>query len=205
MPDVMQQSNELAMLRARPEQATAELFGRYHVRLVRVIELHLDPRVLGKVDSDDILQDVFIQAARRIRRYLDDPAVPVFVWLRQLAIQAVIDVHRRYLGAAQRDVRQEVPIWNPFRSDRSSAIFAAQLADSLTTPSQCAIRGELVVQMQSALNSLSSSDQEVLLLRHMEGLSNNEVAHVLSLDKHAASKRYVRALERLRSVMPSPA
>jgi RNA polymerase sigma-70 factor (ECF subfamily) len=77
----------------------------------------------------------------------------------------------------------------------------AQLADSLTSPSQCAVRNEAVGQLRTALQDLGETDREVLVLRHLEQLSNNEVAEILGIDKYAASKRYVRALERLRNVM----
>jgi RNA polymerase sigma-70 factor (ECF subfamily) len=86
----------------------------------------------------------------------------------------------------------------------SSAFLVAQLADSLTTPSQFAVREEMVSKLKTSLEKLEEIDREVLVLRHLEELSNNEVAQILGIHKYAASKRYLRALERLRSVMPVP-
>jgi len=193
----------LARLRSCPE-GIADVFDHYRDRLLRSIALRLDGRLVGKVDAEDVLQDVFLETARRVQDFLKQPTVPFFIWLRQITSQILIDVHRRYLGAEMRDVRREVTL-HRFASAESSAWSVIQLADSLTTPSQCAIRQETYSQLQAALNRLGESDREVLILRHLEELSNNEVAQLLGIDKYAASKRYLRALERLRSVMGSPA
>jgi RNA polymerase sigma-70 factor (ECF subfamily) len=179
----------------------AELFGRYRETLQRMIAFRLDSRIAGKVDGDDILQDAFLESVRRIQDYLDQPSVPFFVWLRQVTAQVLIDTHRRYVDAQKRDVNLEVALERSGSEDTSSSGLIAQLADSLTTPSQCAVRKETIAGLRQALEQLDEIDREVLVLRHLEELSNNEVAQILGIDKHAASKRYLRALARLRGVM----
>ncbi len=192
---------ELELLRSRGREAVAALLERYRPKLARMIALRLDRRIFGKVEIEDILQDAFVEAARRVEDYLDCPSVPFFVWLRQISSQVLIDTHRRYLGTQMRDVRQEVSAYRCASAGTSSALLVAQLADSLTTPSQFAVREEAACELRAALDSLEEIDREVLVLRHLEELSNNEVAEILGIDKYAASKRYLRALERLRSVM----
>ncbi len=189
-------------LRSGGEEAVAELFARYRDKLLRMVALRLDARLLSKVDCDDILQEAYVTAARRIGDYLDRPSVPVFVWLRQVTTQVLIDTHRRYLGAQKRDVRQEVTRRRVEGQGSSSVCLVGHLADSLTSPSQCAVRQELLADMRAALDQLGEIDREVLVLRHLEELSNNEVAEILAIDKYAASKRYLRALARLREAMP---
>lgn len=196
-------AGELQLLRSQGDQGLAELFDCYRPRLARTIALRLDPRILGKVDSEDLLQDVFLEAARRIQDYLDRASVPLFVWLRQLTCQALVNTHRRYLGAQMRDAALEVTLHRAESGGTSSALLVAQLADSLTTPSQMAVREERVGALRGALERLDAIDREVLVLRHLEELGNDEVAQVLGLDKYAASKRYLRALKRLRAAMPS--
>jgi len=201
MSSPVHDADELCQLRSRGEEAVAELMERYRDKLLRMIAVRLDRRVLGKVDCEDILQDAFVETARRIREYLAQPAVPFFVWLRQITNQVVIDTHRRYLGAQKRDVQQEVALDRGTSSSTSLSGLVLQLADSLTTPSQFAVRGEAVSELARALEQLEEIDREVLVLRHLEELSNNEAAHILGIDKYAASKRYLRALERLRGVL----
>lgn len=195
-------ARELAELRAGGKAAVAQLFDRYRSRLSRMALLRLDARLIGKVDVDDVLQDAFVEASRRIGRFLDRPTVPFFVWLRQLTGQILIDLHRRYLGAQMRDVNREVRLDHWGTAGSGSALLLAQLSDSLTSPSQCAVRNEAVEQLRVALESLGAVDREILFLRHLEELGNNEVADILGIDKGAASKRYVRALGRLRDAMP---
>lgn len=199
----VEDAGELKELRSRGEAAVAELFNRYRDKLLRMITLRLDYRIVRKVDSEDILQDAFVESARRIGDYIDRPSVPFFVWLRQIAGQVLIDTHRRYLGAKMRDVRQEVTLSRLGGDGAGSVPWISQLADSLTTPSQFAVREEMVLELRAALEKLDPIDREVLILRHLEELSNNEVAQVLGIDKCAASKRYLRALERLRIAMPA--
>lgn len=202
MPDGIEFAGELDQLRDRGEDAVAELFHRYQEKLLRMIAFRLDSRIIGKVDGEDILQDAFVETARRIQDYLDQPSVPFFVWIRQITKEVLIDTHRRYLEAKMRDVNQEVRLNRRASTSTTSNCLAAQLADSLTSPSQFAVRGEMVDQMRASLETMEEIDREVLVLRHLEELSNNEVAQILGIDKYAASKRYLRALERLRCAMP---
>jgi RNA polymerase sigma-70 factor (ECF subfamily) len=192
---------ELELLRRGGDDAVAELVGHYREKLLRMIAIRMDRRIVGKVDANDILQDAFVVATRRIHDYLTRPSVPFFVWLRQITHQALIDVHRQFLGAQKRDVQQEVALHGSGPGDASSSAWEIQLADSLTSPSQCAARRETVAELRAALAQMGEIDREVLVLRHLEELTNNEVAEILNIDKYAASKRYLRALERLRSVM----
>lgn len=191
----------IAPLRGGGEEAVSKLFARHRDKLARMVALRLDSRLLSKVDCDDILQEVFVTVARRIHQYLDRPAVPVFVWLRQVTSQVLIDTHRRYLGAQMRDVRQEMAHRRVEGQVGSEPCLVRHLADSLTSPSQCAVRQEVLAEMRAALEQLGETDREVLVLRHLEELSNNEVAEILGIDKYAASKRYLRALARLRRAM----
>lgn len=198
----VEHADELFRLRSGREQAVAELFGHYRSKLQRMAAFRLDPRIVGKVDADDILQDAFLETLRRIQDYLDQPTVPFFVWLRQITQQILIDTHRRYLGAQMRDVQREVALDPGGAAGTSSSGLLAQLADSLTSPSQRVQRQEAVAELRRALNGLSALDREVLVLRHLEELSNHEVADILGIDRFAASKRYLRALERLRQALP---
>ncbi len=138
-----------ARLRSRPE-AIAELFDGYRDRILRMIVVRLDPRLVGKLDAEDVLQDVYLETAHRVSDFLKSPTVPFFVWLRQIASQILIDTHRRYLGAERRDVRKEVPFQPYVGGSASAQLAASQLADSLTTPSQCAIRQEACAALQRA-------------------------------------------------------
>lgn len=190
---------EIDLLTSGDENKIAEVFSQYEEKLQRMVRFRLDRRLYGRVDTADVMQDVWMEASRRIEDYTSNPAVPFFIWARQIAWQIVIDLHRRHLGAQKRNVSQEVSL---AKSGVGTSIsIAAQLVGDLTSPSQAAIREERLVQLRAALESMDEIDREVLALRHFEELSNNEVAEVLGLQKTAASNRYVRALKRLKSIL----
>ena len=192
-------ADELEMLKSGDADAIAEVFSRHRDKLQRMVRFRLDRRLYGRVDTADVLQDVWLETSRRIEDYTSNPAVPFFVWIRQIAYQTIIDLHRRHLGAQKRNVSQEVSIAKS-NCDTSVSI-AAQLAGNLTSPSNVAMRGERLALLREALDSMDEIDREVLALRHFEELSNNEVAEILGIQKTAASNRYVRALKRLKQVL----
>jgi len=189
---------EFDLLSSGDTEKVAQVFSVYMEKLQRMIRFRLDRRLYGRIDTADVLQDVWIEASRRITDYTSNPAVPFFVWLRQIAWQIIIDLHRRHLGAQKRNVSQEVALVRP---GGTSISIAALLVGNLTSPSQVAMREERLLKLREALERMDEIDREVLALRHFEELSNNEVAQVLGLQKTAASNRYVRALKRLKSIL----
>ena len=181
--------------------ALGELFVRYREALKKIVEFRLDCRLRGRIDASDVVQDVYIDAAQRVRHYLAKPAMPFFVWLRLLAKQRLIDIHRHHVECEKRDAGREVSLGSPGNSDRSSMCMAACLAGREPSPSAAAGNAELAARLEAALDRMDPVDREVLALRHFEELGNNEVAAILGLKKAAASNRYVRAMQRLREIL----
>lgn len=127
--------------------------------------------------------------------------MPIFLWIRLVAVQRLIEVHRRHLCTGLRDAGREVSLHSGAIAQASSASLAAQLLGRFTSASQAAVRAEQRLRLEQALNTLDGIDREIIALRHFEELSNGAAAQVLALSKAAASKRYVRALTRLQSVL----
>jgi RNA polymerase sigma-70 factor (ECF subfamily) len=187
------------LLRAGGEEALAQTFNRYRDRLEQMVRFRLDQRLLGRVDPADVLQESYIEIARRFDSYTDNPTVSFYVWIRQITWQTLLTVHRRHLGK-KRDAGQEAFLDRHY-TEQSSANLAQFLATSLTSPSQAAIRDEDLSMLRQAIDAMDSTDREILILRHFEQLSNAKVAEVLELSPTAASNRYVRALRRLRKTL----
>lgn len=190
----------LSRLLQGDEGALADLFAEHRERLWRMVHFRLDRRLQGRVDADDILQEAYIDAVKRLPHFADSQPISPFVWLRLVAGQTLIDVHRRHLGAKMRDAEREESIQARL-SEGTSVSLSFHLLAHLTSPSQAAARAELMALVEEALAGLSDTDREVLALRHFEELTNSEVAEVLGLERKAASIRYVRALGRLKSVL----
>ncbi|MBN9522152.1 sigma-70 family RNA polymerase sigma factor [bacterium] len=187
--------------RAGDPAAVDRLLGEFREPLRRVIGMRLDPAVAQRVDASDIVQDVLIEANQRLTDYLKKPDMPFHLWLRHLAQDRIIDTHRRHRLAQRRSVDREQPIARPAWAEESSASLVAQLIDTERTPTSEAIAHELRRRLADAVDQLGEDDREVILMRHHEALSNQEVAHALNLTEAAASMRYLRALRRLRGVL----
>jgi RNA polymerase sigma-70 factor (ECF subfamily) len=183
------------------EAALRELFSRHRDRLKRMVHLRLSRRLAGRVDDSDILQEAYLEAARRLEEYLREPKLPYFLWLRHLTVLKLVEVHRRHLGTQLRDADREVTLHRRGLPLADSVSLAAQLLGTLTTPSQAVIKAETRLLVQEALNSMDPIDREVLALKHFEQLSMAEVAEVLGLSKAGAGSRNLRAIKRLREIL----
>ncbi len=191
----------LRRAKAGDAAALGLLFAHYRDRLRKMVRLRLDRRLARRLDASDVLQEAFLDVSRRFPEYAAAPAVPFYVWLRALTGQRLIDVHRQHLGAKMRDAGQEVSLYRGALPQASSASLAQQLLAGFTTPTQAAVRAEMQLQLQEALNSMDPIDREVVVLRHFEELSNIETAAVLGIEAAAASKRYLRAIRRLKAIL----
>lgn len=179
--------------------ALADLFMRFREPLKRMVAFRLDARLNGRLSASDVMQEAYLDALKRVQHYR--PEMPVGVWLRWIVNQRLVETHRQHLGAQARDAGREISI-HPFgNASPSEPCLADHLVGQLTSPSGAAERNEFVARMNEALRNLEPLDREVLALRHLEEMSNNEVAEFLDLHKAAASKRYVRALTRLKEAL----
>ncbi|MCO6046135.1 sigma-70 family RNA polymerase sigma factor [Aeoliella sp. ICT_H6.2] len=184
-------------------EAWTQLYNSHQARLRSMVAVRMDRRLRGRIDPSDVLQEACIVASKHIAEYAADPSMPFYLWLRWITGQRLLDQHRRHLGAQARGVNRELSLYHGAFPEATTADLAAHLLGRLSTPSSGAMRIEQKIRLQEALNSLEPIDREILALRHFEELSNGEAAQVLGLDKSAASKRYARALVRLKDVLMS--
>ncbi len=181
------------------ESALAELFDRYRDRLRKVIVSRMDRRLRGRVDPSDVLQDAFIDLQSKLPSF-DKIAgkMSMFVWMRLVAKERLLQVHRQHLNAEKRDARKEVALKNVAQSNASSIFLAENLLGRFTTAGRDAIRHEMFQTLLSALQSLDAVDHEIITMRCFEELSNAEAAESLGLSENGASSRFVRAMSRLK-------
>ena len=181
--------------------SVGQLFDRHRDKIKRMISLRMDRRLSTRIDASDVVQETWIDCERRFAEFTSNNAMPFFAWLRLLAAQRLVDLHRVHLGAQMRSIRNEVQLYAGTLPASTSICLAAHLVGNLTSASQAAQRGEIQMRIQDSLNSMEPMDREVLALRHFEMLTNEETAAVLGLKKAAASNRYVRALKRLKLIL----
>jgi RNA polymerase sigma-70 factor (ECF subfamily) len=183
--------------------AVDALLDRHRTALRQMVQLRMDRAVARRVDASDVVQDVLLEAAQRLKDYLQNPVMPFHLWLRQIAKDRMIDLHRRHRGAQRRSVDREQPL-AAAAYDASSLDLAARFIDSELTPAAASIRRELEQRFFVALEQLPEDDREIILMRHFEQLGNSEVAAALALSPAAAGMRYLRALRKLRTLLGEP-
>jgi RNA polymerase sigma-70 factor (ECF subfamily) len=181
-------------------EARADLLGRHRDRLRRMVRVYLDRRLAARVDPSDVIQEALTEAARKLTDYLREPPLPFYPWLRRIAWERLVKIHRRHLSAAVRDATREVPgcLGLP---DESAWDLAGRLVATGTSPINRLVRDEMCGRVREALDRLSERDREVLVMRYLEQLSTKEIAEALGATEGAIKVRHLRALERLRGLL----
>jgi RNA polymerase sigma-70 factor (ECF subfamily) len=181
--------------------AVNQLMDRHRNSLRQLVRMRLDKKIQNRVDVSDVVQDVLVEANRRLARYLADPVMPFHLWLRQIAKDRIIDAHRRHRVSAKRSVDREQNLAPPRGYDQSSVQLAALLGDPKLTPAAAVLQAEMARKVEESIALLDEKDSEVIVMRHYEHLTNQEIGQLLDLSEPAASMRYLRAIRRLKLVL----
>ena len=195
-PDSAQTKTLLELAETGDRQAFEELFARHRPYLKQMVELRLDPKLRSRVDPSDVVQEAHLEAYRRLNTYLHERPMPFRLWLRQIAYDRTLKAWRFHRGTARRSAAREVPL-----PERSSLVLARQLLAGGSSPSRALDRGDLAQRLRQAMAQLPQDDREVILMRHFEGLSNQEIGCLLGIDPGTVSKRHGRALLRLHRIL----
>jgi RNA polymerase sigma-70 factor, ECF subfamily len=183
------------------QSAVNRLLDRHREAVRRMVQMRLDHAVARRVDASDVVQDVLLEASQRLADYIRNPSMPFHLWLRQLAKDRMIDMHRRHRGAQRRSVDREQNMSSFNSDDQSAADLTSLLRDAEFTPAASALRKEMEERFVLALDKLEESEREIVIMRHFEHLGNGEVAEALGLSAPAAGMRYLRAIRRLRELL----
>jgi len=188
----------LARARDGNELAFEELFMRHRGRLQKAIAMRIDRRLAARIDASDVLQETHMEAFRRLPKYLKQGEMPFYLWLLWIAREKVLELHRRHLGAEKRAVTREVPL---LPADTSATFVSLIIAGHEPSPSQVLEKTELAECLRRALGQLDEDERDLILWRHFEQFSARETAQLLQISEAAASKRYLRAVERLHAIL----
>ena len=176
--------------------AFERLFDRHRQRLRRFVDRRLDPRIRARVDASDIVQDTHVEAFRRFDQFYEKRPMPFPIWLLKNAYERILNVQRDHLVTARRSVAREQQL-----PDKSSMSIVRNLTAGEETPSQHLLHQEFAEGVRQLVARLPAVDQQVLLMRNVEGHSHEEIAHLLEISNAAARKRYGRALAKLEQLM----
>jgi RNA polymerase sigma-70 factor, ECF subfamily len=192
-------TNLLQEARAGNVAILGQLLERYRRYLLLLARVQIGQRLQGKVDAADLVQETFLEAHRSFERFRGTTEPELLQWLRQILAANLADLLRRYLGTQGRDIRLERELGTAF--DQSSALLDRGLVASGSSPSQGAARREEGVLLADALSQLPEDYRDVLVLRHLEGLTFPDIARRLERSQDSVEKLWMRGLTRLRQLL----
>jgi RNA polymerase sigma-70 factor (ECF subfamily) len=170
---------------------------RHYLRLLARVEIGRN--LQAKLDASDLVQDTLLEAHRGFPGFQGSSETQFVCWLRQIMAANLANLLRRYLGTQGRDVRLEREL--AVRLDQSSRILDRGLFDRGSSPSHQVFRREQAVLLADALEKLPEDYREVIVLRHLEGLTFPEVSRRMGRSGDSVEKLWVRGLAQLRQVM----
>ncbi len=201
MHDQQSDTDQLLNLASEGDpSATQELLDRYRPRLKGMVAVHLDQRVQARVDPSDVIQEALAEAFEKLPEYMQERAISFYPWLRRIAWQRLVKLHRRHLIASRRSVKREQGGKLPLPDD-SLMQLATKFASSGTEPGDALVKQEMRERVRTALAELKHADREVLVMRYLEHLSIQEISETLEVNQEAIKKRHTRALERLERLL----
>jgi RNA polymerase sigma-70 factor (ECF subfamily) len=181
--------------------AIAELFARHRSQLTRMIAVRLDPRLKGRLDPSDIVQDVLVEASQKMATDLKNNPVEFYPWLRGLAWDRLCRLHRHHVSTRKRSVAREEPFTPTNVDDESVLKLAECIAASGDGPGSQVMHAELRRRVRDALTQLPPKDREIIVLRFLEQLSTKDAADVLGISLSAVKSRQLRAIARLQDLL----
>jgi RNA polymerase sigma-70 factor (ECF subfamily) len=182
-------------------EAGQELLSRYRGRLAAMVKLRMDRRLTARFDPSDVVQETLVEATKRLRRFAQTQPIAFYPWLRSMAWERLIQLHRQHLHAQRRSVRRE-EIAFPL-PDESELLLAERLTSSTIGASGFAVQKEVCARVRAALHQLPEASREVVILRHLEDLSFKDITSVLQISEAAVYSRYRRAVEQLAKLLES--
>ncbi len=190
----------LSRAAAGDEAAVNELLARHRHRLRQMVAVRMDQRLAGRVDPSDVVQDAMVEACKRLPEYFRDRPIPFYPWLRQLAWNRLVDLYRFHVEGARRAVGREEAIAAEL-SDASVMALCKRLSGSGTSPSRNILRKELRQRVRAALAELPEHYREVMVMRHLEQLSIEEIAAITSVPEGTVKSRLFRGIDRLHHLL----
>jgi RNA polymerase sigma-70 factor (ECF subfamily) len=189
-------AERLNQARGGDGSAQGELLRRFEPWLRLLARVQLESRFAAKFDASDVVQQTLFEAVKAFPQFRGSTEAELTAWLRQILAHALAHEIRRYHGTAKRDITQEVSLEAELA--QSSQRLGTLLAESGPSPSQHAARRELDVLLADVLARLPDDYRDVLIFRHLENLSHEEIAARMNRSAGAVRMLWVRALAALR-------
>jgi RNA polymerase sigma-70 factor (ECF subfamily) len=189
-------SSIIDQMRRGDQDALGTFIEQQRGVLSAFIQKRVGAHLRTKIEPDDILQEVGIEAIRAL------PSAPLnerdpLSWLFQICERKIIDAHRKFFSSQKRDASREATLVAGTRGGGLENLLIA----SLTTPSQAFSRDQKQIQMLAALDTLPAEQREALRLRYLVGMPSKEIAERLGKTDGAVRVMLSRGLARLQLLL----
>lgn len=165
------------------EDGFEELVRRYQRPITGYIY-----RMLNNYDASlDVTQEVFIKVYNSLNRYSSE--YKFSTWLYRIAHNAAIDYMRR------NSVNQQ-----SIEAENADGTYQLQIESSQPNPEQMRERSEWRTEIETVVKCLPTVYRELILLRHTQDLSYDEIAEVTNLPLGTVKNRLFRAREMMREM-----
>ncbi|MFH1419361.1 MAG: RNA polymerase sigma factor [Planctomycetota bacterium] len=179
------------------QPAVRRLLMLYHPRLRARLLRQMDPTMKAKIEPEDILQQVYLDAFRAIDSFSYQGKDSFLRWLSAILDRKLIDEHRA-LRAERRDVRREVKALPKSAQQTTYIDLMARVMADCGTPSQDVRKDEALGALTACLATLPEHYRDVIQMRFIEGRSVADVAETLNRSIGSIHMICHRALRQLR-------
>ena len=175
-----------------------EQYQRFHGSLLTLAERYFNPMLRSRCSPEDIVQDTYAAAMKRVGYFREHPEVPMYCKWRTLLFQALGAAERRHLQSKKRDAFCELNLTGALGSESSPGSYFDRLAASVTSPQSKVAKMEEAELLMRELNALPPDECSVLTLRQLDGYSAAECTELLDMTDKSFNTCYIRALRHLR-------
>jgi RNA polymerase sigma-70 factor (ECF subfamily) len=186
-------------VRNKDETALVEYIDAVRLRLLAFIGKNMSPALRGKIESDDIFQEVSMDAVRSLSKVELGDREP-FSWLCQIAERRIVDAHRRFFDVQKRSADREVALERQ-QSDGQEGRLINLLVASMTSPSAAFSRDQKQIQLAAAIETFPTECRDALRMRYVENRPTKEIAKLLGKSDGAVRVMLTRTLHKLQELL----
>ena len=183
----------LLRLNENRQEELVRLFMQNRAHFQHLISKRLNKMLLTRLDTSDVVQEVYLRAQKKLDDYLASPKIHPIIWLRILCRDIVAETTQHHC----RDKRN--PSREVFLSDHEEWI--KRIVNSSTSVGTTLSKAETIEKVRKAMQTLSDTDREIVEMRHTEKLTFQEIADQLEMKMEATKKRYYRAISELGQIL----
>ena len=172
--------------------------GRFRSYLRLLAQLHLDPRLRGKVDPSDLVQQTLLQAHQARDSFRGQSQAELAGWLRQILARNLAHAVRD-LTRARRDVARERSLEQAL--EQSSLRLETWAAAAESSPLEQAQRNEQALRLAGALEALPEAQREAVVLHYWQDWPLADIGRHLGRSPAAVAGLLQRGLQKLRTCL----